>query len=40
MPDLDGVDTVEEQLAIARRKGGIREEDPYTIERFQVVRHV
>lgn len=40
LPDLDGVDTVEEQLAIARRKGGIQEEDPYTIERFPVVRHV
>ena len=40
LPDLDGVDTVEEQLRIARQKGGIRESDPYTIERFQVVRHL
>ena len=24
LPDLDGVDTVEEQVSIARRKGGIR----------------
>ena len=40
LPDLDGVDTVEEQVAIARRKGGIRKEDPYTLQRFKVVRHL
>ena len=40
LPDLDGVDTVEEQVDIARRKGGIREEDPYTLQRFKVVRHL
>ena len=40
LPDLDGVDTVEEQLDIARRKGGIQEDDPYTIQRFKVVRHL
>ena len=40
LPDLDGVDTVEQQVAIARQKGGIREEEEYTLERFEVVRHV
>lgn len=40
LPDLDGVDRVEDQVAIARRKGGIREEDPYTLQRFRVVRHL
>ena len=40
LPDLDGVDTVDEQVAIAMRKGGIRERDPITLERFEVVRHV
>ena len=40
LPDLDGVDTVEEQVEIARRKGGIRAEDPYTLQRFKVVRHL
>ncbi len=40
LPDLDGVDTVEEQIAIARRKGGIREDEPVTMERFEVVRHI
>ena len=39
LPNLDGVDTVEDQIAIARQKGGIRESEPYTLERFEVVRH-
>ena len=40
LPDLEGVDTVETQLSIALEKGGIRAEEPYQIERFQVVRHL
>ncbi|MCI8284918.1 MAG: AmmeMemoRadiSam system protein A [Firmicutes bacterium] len=40
LPDLDGVDTVEEQIDIACRKGGIRADEPYTLERFEVVRHI
>ena len=40
LPDLDGVDTVEEQVDIARRKGGIPEGAPLTLERFEVKRHV
>lgn len=40
LPDLDGVDTAEQQVDIARRKGGIREDDPYTLQRFEVVRHL
>ena len=39
LPNLDGVDTVDEQISIARRKGGIREDEPYRLERFEVVRH-
>lgn len=39
LPDLDGVDTVEQQLDIARQKGGIRAGEPCQIQRFQVVRH-
>ena len=39
LPNLDGVDTVEDQIRIARQKGGIRETDPYTLQRFRVVRH-
>jgi AmmeMemoRadiSam system protein A len=39
LPNLDGVDTVEDQIRIARQKGGIRESEPYQLERFEVVRH-
>lgn len=40
LPDLDGVDTVEEQLRIARQKAGIREDDTdVEMERFEVIRH-
>ena len=40
LPGLDGVDTVEQQLDIARQKGGIRAGEPCQIQRFQVVRHL
>ena len=39
LPNLDGVDTVEEQIRIARQKGGISDSAPYRLERFEVVRH-
>ena len=39
LPDLDGVDTVEQQIDIARQKGGIGSRERYTLERFEVVRH-
>lgn len=39
LPDLAGVDTVDEQVDIAMRKGGISPKDPITLERFEVVRH-
>ncbi len=41
LPNLDGVDTVEQQVAIALRKAGLSErEEGYGLERFEVVRHV
>ena len=41
LPDLDGVDTVDEQVSIALRKAGIPErEHGVRLERFEVVRHV
>ncbi|MBP5262719.1 MAG: AmmeMemoRadiSam system protein A [Clostridiales bacterium] len=40
LPDLEGVDTVEYQVAIAMQKGGIRPDEPYHLQRFEVVRHV
>ena len=39
LPDLEGVDTVEEQIDIARRKGGISPDDDYKLQRFEVVRY-
>ena len=39
LPDLEGVDTVEQQIDIALQKGGISSGERYTLERFEVVRH-
>ena len=39
LPDLDGVDTVEQQIDIARRKGGIAPDEKIELFRFEVVRH-
>ena len=39
LPDLDGVDTVDQQLAIAKRKAGISPDEPVALERFEVTRH-
>lgn len=39
LPDLEGVDTVEEQVSIARRKAGIHAHEPVKLQRFKVVRH-
>ena len=39
LPNLEGVDTVEQQIAIARQKAGIREGEAVALERFEVVRH-
>lgn len=39
LPDLEGVDTVADQLGIACRKGGISPDEPYRIERFRVTRY-
>ncbi|NOX44744.1 MAG: AmmeMemoRadiSam system protein A [Caldiserica bacterium] len=39
LPDLEGVDTVEEQLRIAKMKAGIPPDEPCKIYRFTVERH-
>ena len=39
LPDLDGVDSVAQQVDIARQKGGIGARERYALERFEVVRH-
>lgn len=39
LPNLEGVDTVENQVAIAKSKAGIGEDEEVVLERFEVVRH-
>jgi AmmeMemoRadiSam system protein A len=39
LPNLDGVDTIQEQINIARMKAGIPEGEPVKLERFEVIRH-
>ena len=40
LPNLDGVDTVEDQITIAKQKAGISAyDDDVQLERFEVVRH-
>ena len=39
LPDLEGVDTAEQQVDIARRKAGIRENEDVKLQRFEVIRH-
>jgi len=39
LPNLEGVDTPEEQVSIALQKAGIGPNDGYSMERFEVVRH-
>ena len=39
LPDLEGVDTVEEQVEIARQKAGIGPGERVSLQRFEVVRH-
>ena len=39
LPDLAGIDSPEQQVSIALQKAGIRKNEPYRMERFEVVRH-
>lgn len=39
LPDLEGVDTVKKQIAIALQKAGIDPDESYALERFEVIRH-
>ena len=40
LPNLEGVDTVEKQIEIARKKAGIYNNEKISLERFEVVRHL
>ncbi|MDD5016633.1 MAG: AmmeMemoRadiSam system protein A [Eubacteriales bacterium] len=39
LPNIEGVNSPEEQIAIALSKAGIAEDESYDLERFEVVRH-
>lgn len=39
LPNLEGIDTVEKQVDIARQKAGIKADEKYNLLRFEVVRH-
>ena len=39
LPNLEGVDTPEKQVSIALQKAGIRPDERYGMERFEVIRH-
>lgn len=39
LPDLPGVDTVEQQVGIALQKAGISPDEPFAVERFTVERY-
>lgn len=39
LPDIDGVDTVEDQICIAKRKVGLPDDEPCELFRFTVTRY-
>ena len=39
LPNLEGIDTVEQQVSIAKKKAGIYNNEQVKLERFEVVRH-
>jgi len=39
LPGIAGIETVEEQVGVARRKGGFLPDEPVRMQRFEVVRH-
>ena len=39
LPNLEGVDSPEEQIAISRRKAGIGPDEPVELFRFEVRRY-
>ena len=39
LPDLEGIDTVDEQIKIARQKAGIASFEPVEVFYFEVERH-
>ena len=39
LPNLEGIETVDQQISIALKKAGIMENEDYTVEKFKVIRH-
>ena len=39
LPDLEGVDTIEEQISIAKEKADINDNEEIKLQRFEVIRH-
>ncbi len=39
LPDLKGIDTVEEQLSVVKKKAGVKDDEEYTLQRFKVRRY-
>lgn len=39
LPNIEGVETIEEQIRIALNKAGINSNEEYSLERFEVIRH-
>jgi len=39
LPDLEGIDTVDQQIAVAKQKAGIADHENYSLQRFEVIRH-
>ena len=39
LPDIEGINSIDEQIKIARKKGNIEDNEEITIERFEVIRH-
>lgn len=39
LPNLEGIDTVDEQITIAKKKANINEDEKCALQRFKVVRH-
>ena len=40
LPNLEGVDTIKEQIGIALMKAGIGKDEDYVLERFEIIRHI
>jgi AmmeMemoRadiSam system protein A len=39
LPNLEGVETIDQQVSIAKKKAGIYDNEKFSLERFEVVRH-